>query len=221
MTDVEISVRGSHTVTLPPEQATVYASVSADGPDPGPVVQQVADTLAEVAASLQSAHDPDRGPVTHYAVEQIRTGAHRPYNQDGRQLPLVHTAVAPTVATFVDFDALTAWIGRTAGLPGMGVNGIDWALSAVRRRAVEREARQEALRDAKRRAQDYADALDLGAVAVRSVTDPGLSGPGQAKVVMARAVADPAGGQPEIGLRPADVEIEVYVEATFTVVGPA
>ena len=32
MTDVEITVRGSHRVTLPPEQATIYVNLSADGP---------------------------------------------------------------------------------------------------------------------------------------------------------------------------------------------
>jgi len=215
MTDVAITVRGTHSVTLPPQQATVYATVSADGPAAEPVLQLVVATLADVNASLQSRHDPAGGPVTRYAVEQIHKGAHRPYNQDGRQLPLVHTASATVTATFTDFADLAAWIEQVAGLDGVGINHIEWALTGDRRQAVEREARQEAVRDARRRAQDYADALELGPVVVRTVSDPGLSGPEQPKIMMARAMA----GAPEIALRPEDVEIAAQVEATFAVPG--
>lgn len=214
MTDVHINVRGAHSVTLPPERASVYATVSADGPAPAPVLQLVAATLAEVSASLDAQHDPERGPVTRYAVEQIHKGAHRPYNQDGRQMPLVHTASAALTATFTDFDALADWIGRVAGLDGVAINHIEWALTDEHRQAVERATRQEAVRDARRRAQDYAEALDLGPVLVRTISDTGLSGP-EPKVMMARAVSGP----PEITLRPEDVRIEAHVEATFAVSG--
>lgn len=219
MTEVTITVRGTHSVTLQPQQATVYATVSADGPAPDPVMHLVAATLADVTASLQTRHDPAGGPVTRYSVEQIRNGAHRPYNQDGRQLPLVHTASATVTATFTDFDDLAAWIARTAGLDGVGINHIQWALTDDHRLTVERETRQEAVRDARRRAQDYADALGLGPVAVRTISDPGLSGQGQPRVLMARAMSAPAGGPPEIALRPEDVEIESQVEAAFVVSG--
>jgi uncharacterized protein YggE len=217
MTDVEISVRGSHSATVPPERATVYATVSADGPAPEPVVAVVASALAEVTASLESRHDPADGPVTRYSVEQVRKDAHRPYNQDGRQLPVVHTASASLTATFVDFDDLADWVDRTARLDGVGINHLEWTLTDSTRHAVERETRQEAVRDAVRRAQDYADALDLGPVTVRSISDAGLSGPGEPRVLMARMMADPAGGRPQISLRPDDVPIEAVVEARFSV----
>jgi uncharacterized protein YggE len=219
MTDVAITVRGTHSVALPPQQATVYATVSADGPAVEPVLQLVASTVADITASLQARHDAAAGPVTRYAVEQVRKGAHRPYNQDGRQLPLVHTASASVTATFTDFDDLAGWIEQTAGMDGAGINHIEWALSDDHRLTVEREPRQEAVRDARRRAQDYADALGLGPVAVRTISDPGLTGPVHAKVVMARAMAAPAGGPAEITLRPEDVQIESQVEATFVVPG--
>ncbi len=216
MTDVEIRVQGSHSVKLPPEQATVHGSVRADGPDPEPVVRLVAAVLSDVTASLASRHDADRGPVTRYAVEQIRKNAYRPYNQDGAQLPTVHAAAASFTATFTDFDELGAWATRAAGLGGVEVGHISWTLTDDRQRAVERDARQEAVRDARRRAQDYADALDLGPVQVRTVGDPGLSGPGEPRAKLARAMADASGPGAEITLRPDDVEVSAYVEATFT-----
>jgi len=215
MADVTITVRGSHSMMLPPQQATVYASVSADGPAPEPVLRVVAAVLAEVRASLSARHDTGAGPVTRYSVEQIHKGAHRPYNQDGRQLPLVHTASASVAATFTDFDDLAAWIEHAASMDGVGINHIQWALTDGDRLAAERRARQEAVRDARTRAQDYADALDLGSVEVRTVSDPGASAPG--RVMMARAMPAPDGGSFEISLRPEDVEVEAQVEATFAV----
>jgi len=217
MTAVKITVQGSHTVTVPPEQATVHASLSIDGPSPDPVFATVAASVNEVRAALESRHDPKRGPVTRYAVDQIRMGSHRPYNQDGTQLPLVHTAAVSITATFTDFDDLAEWVGRSAGLEGLGINYIDWALTDANRLKTERKTRQKAVRDALRRAQDYADALDVGPVVVRSISDPGLGGgPVQRRVMMASAMADPAGGPRGFTLRPEDVEIRAAVEATFT-----
>ena len=113
MKPVEITVRGSHAVTLPPEQATVYAQVSADGAEPQPVFDAVATALAAVTTSLQARHHPKDGPVTKFVIDQIRRGSHHPFNRDGEQLPLVHTASVPIIATFADFDDLAAGpVGR-------------------------------------------------------------------------------------------------------------
>lgn len=218
MAPVEISVRGSHSVTLPPEQATVYAGLTAEGPAAQPVVDAVATGLAEVTDSLTSRHDETAGPVTAFTVEQVRRGSHRPFDRDGRQLAPVHTAAVSITATFTDFGDLAAWVEWSAGVPGLAVNHIDWALTDAERIRVERAVRQEAVRDAKRRAQDYADALDLGRVRVRTISDPGVGGPAMRKVMMASAVSD-TGAPPHIALRPDEVEISAQVEATFRVDG--
>lgn len=220
MKPVEITVRGSHAVTLPPEQATVYAQVSADGAEPQPVFDAVATALAAVTASLQARHHPKNGAVTKFVIDQIRRGSHHPFNRDGEQLPLVHTASVSIIATFADFEDLAAWAGWTAGVPGLGIGYVDWALTDATRLRAERRTRQKAVRDARRRAQDYADALDLGKVTVRTISDPGMGvGPAHRKVMMASAVADSTTGAPEVSLRPDDVHIEAQVEATFTVRG--
>lgn len=220
MTPVEITVRGAHTERLAPEQATVYATLSVDGAEPQPVFDAVATGLADVTASLESRLNAERGPVTTFVVEQARRSSHRPYNSEGRQLPLVHTAAVSISARFTDFEDLAAWVGWSAGVPGLGINGIDWELTHATRLRVERATRQEAVRDAGRRAQDYADALDLGAVTVRAITEPGTRDQPMYKVAMARAMSD-SGGPPQISLRPDEVEIEAQVEATFVVGGGA
>lgn len=217
MTKVEIRVRGSHTMTLPPERATVNATVAVDGPEAEPVFAAAAATLARVSASVKERHHPKRGPITRYAIDQVRMGSHRPWNSDGLQLPLVHTAAVSITATFTDFDELARWVSWCAGIDGLSIGFVDWDLSEDKRRKVERSARQKAVRDAARRAQDYADALGLGSVTPSAVNDPGLGAPAQRKVLMASAMAAPPGGVPEITLQPEDVEVNAEVEATFVV----
>jgi len=217
MTPVEITVCGSHTVSVPPQQATVYANLGAEGSAPQPVFDAVATAMADVTHSLESRRHAANPPVLKFAVDQVRRGSHRPFSRDGEQLPLVHTAAVSITATFTDFEDLAGWVGWTAGVPGLAIGYIDWALTDANRLHVERTTRQEAVRDARRRAQDYADALDLGTVTVRTISDPGLGGPPQRKVMMASAVSDPTGGRPEISLRPEEVEINAQVEATFVV----
>lgn len=216
MTTVEINVRGSHTVTLPPQRATVHATVAMEGPAPEPVFEGVAASLADVCRSLEQLHHRKRGPVTWYAVDQVRMGSHRPWNADGEQLPLVHSASVSVAATFSDFNELAKWVAWGAGVEGLGIGYINWALTDRHRLEVERKTRQKAVRDARRRAQDYADALDLGPVSVHAVSDPGLNRPAPRMAMLASA--SPAReGAPEFTLRPEDVEISAEVEATFVV----
>lgn len=217
MPPVEIRVRGSHQMTLPPERATVNATVSFDGPAAEPVFAAAAAALAEVAESITQRHHPKRGPVVRYAIDQVRMGSHRPWNNEGVQLPLVHNAAVAVSATFTDFAELARWVAWSAGIDGLSINYVDWDLSESQRRKAERTARQKAVRDAARRAQDYADALGLGSVAVSAINDPGLGGQVQRKVMMASAVAGSPGGGADFTLRPDEVEINAEVEASFVI----
>jgi len=217
MTAVQIIVRGSHAVTLAPQRATVHVSVSAQGRSAEPVFEKVAAALAEVSASIDALHHPKRGPVTKYAIDQVRTGSHRPWNAEGKQLALVHTASVSLTAVFIDFGELAAWVAAVAGVDGVGIGHISWELPDAKRLEVERKTRQKAVRDAKRRAQDYADALDLGTVRVRRISDPGLGERPMEKVFLARSMAAPADGAPQFELRPEEITIAAEVEATFTV----
>ncbi|WP_059021100.1 SIMPL domain-containing protein [Mycobacterium sp. M26] len=218
MSDVEIHVRGAHSVTVPPERGTVHVTLALEGPAPEPVFRAVSSSLAEVKATLEARHHPDQGPVTRYSVDQVRMGSHRPWHKDGKKLPLVHSASVTVEATFADFDALAAWVASAAGVEGLSISYLDWELTDSRRLALERATRQHAVQDARRRAQDYADALELGAVTVRSVSDPGLNRPAPApRAAMLAQAAPPGGGAEEFALRPQDVEVSAEVEATFVV----
>ncbi|BBZ74939.1 hypothetical protein MANY_02760 [Mycolicibacterium anyangense] len=217
MSDVEINVRGAHSVTLPPELGTVHVTLALEGPAPEPVFLAVTTALTEVKASLEARHQTGQGPVTRYSVDQVRMGSHRPWHKDGKKLPLVHTASVSVEATFADFDVLSVWVASAVGVEGLSISHLEWDLTETRRLEVERATRRHAVQDARRRAQDYADALDLGTVVVRSISDTGLNRPAPTPRAAMLAQAAPQGGGDEFSLRPQDVDVDAEVEATFVV----
>lgn len=218
MTAIDIRVRGTHTVTVPPECATVRAALSLEGPQPEPVFSAISAALADVKASIEALHHPKRGPVTWYSFDQVRVSARRPWNSDGQQLPLVYSAVVPIAATFSDFDELANWVSWSISVDGLSIGHVQWDLTKAKRVKTERATRQKAVRDAQRRAQDYADALELGTVAVRSISDPGVGAAAPvARAALAAQSGPGGGGAPEFALRPDDVEVSAVVEAAFSV----
>lgn len=214
-----VTVRGRHEAMLPPERATVRLRVAVDGPDAAQVGGACAHAAQLVCASIAPLHAPDRGPVTWFALDQVRTSAHRPWNQDGVQLPLVHTALAQAQVKFSDVAALGTWLGHVRGIDGVAVDGIDWALTATRRAQVVAEVRRAAVLDARTRAQAYADALGLGEVRVVALAEAGmlergLAPTGTGAVAFSRGAS---GGEVEVTLVPEDVTISAEVDARFVV----
>lgn len=219
MTPVEITVRGEHVVLLPAERATVRAEVSPEAGSAPTVHAAAVASAAAVGDSSRTLHDPQAGPVTWWSSQQLRTWARRPHHSEGTQLPLVHHAQVSFSAKFADFGQLGAWLGRLTDVPGFAVGGIDWSLTAARRGSVERQVRTEAVRDARRRAQTYAEALDLGEVRLLALADAGMLGQGLAPVhgggVGFSRMAASGGG--EVAFVPEDVEVRALVDARFVV----
>lgn len=214
----EIIVRGSFSAFQPPERATVHATVSFEGPAIEPVYRRVSRDLDAVKASIGPLHNPDDGPVTWWSTAQLRTWADRPWNNEGKQLPLVHHASVGLEVKFSDFTALSRWVGEhITGTSGFALSRIEWALTAKHREELLVEVHTGAVRDAVVRAQRYADALDLGPIRPLAIADAGMLGHSQptdvsglrAMPAMAMAAA------PEVDLAPADIKVSVSVDARF------
>jgi uncharacterized protein YggE len=213
MAKISINVRGSHSVKLPPERATVSATLAREGSSAAPVFEALVSSLAEVRQSLEAIHDPTHGPVTTFAFDQIATSARRPWHEKGKQLPFIHTARVTVTAEFIEFTELGKWITAMSRVEGLTIHGVGWDLTESNRSEVERTARQEAVRQARDRAQDYADALDLGPVSARRISDSGVLAQPMHAPMMRLAAASEA--LPELDLDPQDIEIRAEVEALF------
>jgi uncharacterized protein len=217
----EITVRGTFAAFEPPERGTVHATIAYEGPTMEPVYGRVARDLDAVKASIAPLDNKDNGPVTWWSADQVRTWSTRPWNKDGKQLPLVHHASVGIEVKFRDFSALSRWVGEhVANTEGFRVAHVEWALTAKRREALEKEVRTRAVQDAVSRAQSYADALGIGQIRPVAIADAGMlgtrpeSGPSAAYL---RAAA--VGGAPDIELVPEHIEVSAEIDARFVVGG--
>lgn len=216
----EVTVRGSFTAFHPPERATVRATIGFEGPAPQPVHDHVVRELETLRASVEQMHDPQHGAVTWWSTQQVRTWANRPWNKDGKQLPLVHHARVGVEVKFRDFARLGQWVSQhVAGTAGFSLDGVTWALTEDKRADLQRTVRTRAVQDAARRAQEYADALGLGPLRPVALADAGMLGQGLdphhvGAVAFARGAAGSAGGG-ELQLVPEDIEVSSQVDARF------
>ncbi|MUL84201.1 MULTISPECIES: SIMPL domain-containing protein [unclassified Mycolicibacterium] len=215
----EIIVRGSFSAFQPPERATVHATLGYEGPAIEPVYERVVRDLDMVKSSITPLHNPDAGPVTWWSTGQVRTWANRPWNNEGKQLPLVHHASVDVEVKFSDFTALSRWVGgHITDTGGFSLSRIEWALTAKHRDELVSQVHTRAVQDAVTRAQRYSDALGLGPVRPLAIGDAGMLGrnpedPSAPK--MMRAMAIGGGGAPELEFAPADIEVSVSVDAKF------
>lgn len=217
MEQVSIRVRGSYATKVAPERGTVHAAVGYDGPEVEPLLAQVESVAGDLVDSLQALADD--GPVRTWSAGQVQVSAHRPWNESGTQLPLVHQVRVELTAEFTDVSALGEWLGNAARM-GAGVQWIDWALTDDSRRQLERQARAAAVHDARARAQDYADALRLGEVHVVTLADTGLLSRPEPVAMMAMKGMEDASGGMGVVLQPEDIEVSAEVEAEFVIVRP-
>ncbi|MGV0744169.1 SIMPL domain-containing protein [Mycolicibacterium sp. XJ870] len=214
----EIIVRGSYSAYEPPERGTVHASIAYEGPAIESVYDQVVRDLEVVKATIEPLHNPDGGPVTWWSTQQLRTWANRPWNNEGKQLPLVHHASVGIQVKFSDFTALSRWVGgHITDTGGFQLSRIEWALTTRHHDELVGEVHTRAVADAVTRAQRYADALGLGPVRPVAIADAGMLGrsphEGGPPPVAMRAMA--VAGAPEVQLAPADIEVSVAVDARF------
>ena len=213
----EITVRGSFSAFERPERGTVHATIAYEGPVMEPVYGRVARDLDAVKASIAPMDDKDNGAVTWWSADQLRTWSNRPWHKDGKQLPLIHHASVGLEVKFRDFSALSRWVGEHVEITeGFRVAHFEWALTAKRREALQKEVRTRAARDAVTRAQEYADALGLGQIRPVAIADAGMFGKrpeNGPSVAYLRASA--VGGAPEVELVPEHIEVSAEVDARF------
>ncbi|MGC5628095.1 SIMPL domain-containing protein [Georgenia sp. Z1344] len=224
MSDVEITVRGSHRRFHPAERGTVHARIALEGADPKAVYDAVVRSAGRAHASITDLHDPSRGPVTWWSAQDVRTWTTRPWNKDGKQLPQVHHARTDLEVKFSDFARLSTWLREMSSVLGFAVDKVAWSLTEVRKAELVREARTGAVVNARDKAVAYAAALGLGDVRPLEVADSGMLGHDRraekpAAAPYARGAALAGSGEQDLTLLPEDIEITASVDARFVASG--
>lgn len=219
MSDVIITVRGSGEARVAPERAVAHVSASVDGPDRGGVVEQIAALAAPVREDL--AARKAAGTIEDWAAQRVSIWSDRPWNNEGRQLDLVHHASVEITATFADFVALSDWLNQIAVQDGVHVGAVDWQLTPATRAATERDVATAAVTVAVERATAYAAAIGRASVTPLEIADLGLLTPGQDAAPSPRMFAKAsmsmdAAASPAIDFQPDEIVITAAVEARFS-----
>lgn len=213
----EFSVRGAAHSDEAPERGVVHATIAFRGAAAAPIFEQLVASLERVTASIQPIAG-EVAAVSEWSTQAVRTWAERPWHERGKQLPLVHHASVGVRVEFRDFTVLSRWLSEhVEGTEGFAVGGVEWTLTEGHRRSVERRVRAQAVTEAATRAQEYADALGLGAVRPVAIADVGMLSDSMAGAPTMRAMkfADAAESMPELGLEPADIRVQAEVDARF------
>lgn len=218
MSEVMITVRGSHEIRITPELGVAHISAVAEGSERPAVVERLATVAQPVRDELTARKAA--GTIIDWTSERVSVWAERPWNSEGRQLAPVHHARVELTATFDDPMALSDWLNGLAAHDGIQVGVIDWRLSPETRARLEHEVATAAVSVAVARAQAYASAIGRGEVTPTEIADLGLLSEGAShreaapKMHLAMAASSDSGGG-AVELHPDDIVIRAAVDARF------
>lgn len=217
MTDLTITVRGEHSIEAPAELGVAYVSVRLDGTDRTEVLTKAGALGQVLSEELRAAESA--GGVRAFSTARVSVWSDRPWNDKGKQLPLVHYATLTARAEFTDFTALSTWITEASEREGVSIDRVSWELTKETAKNTEAAAAQGAVQVAVDRATAYASALSLTNVRAIALADQGLMTtspqPEQMFAVARSMKADAGGGAPSIPLEPTPITVSATVEARF------
>ncbi|MFI0236758.1 SIMPL domain-containing protein [Streptomyces sp. NPDC016845] len=215
-----ITVRGEAHLEADPELARIRVTVQARGTDRRTTLDDLTrrnSTALDLIKSYGEAVDKVETGTFSLAPEYAKHGR-------GERVRTYHGRTTLT-AELTDFTALGELATRLADLDLTRVDGPHWSLR--RTSPVHAQARTQAVREAVRRAREYADALGTTVAALLELSDTGTdpqdwthheSPRGWTRASFAKAPDDePA---PALNLEPQRQHIQATVSAAFTLHPP-
>lgn len=154
-------------------------------------------------------------PVTIFSMTGLRTSTWIPKDRDGNPLAAVHEAVTTFTITFRDFSKLAEVTSAVFTKPSVSIDGTDWRLTDQMREQAGTETRKAALRDAIKKADEYADVPGVEVVA-SEITDHGSTAGGRTKQTARKPGREMSrGGVEGLTIEPEEVEVYHRVEVKF------
>jgi uncharacterized protein YggE len=224
MSGTIITVRGEHSAWYPAERATVHATVHAFGAKREPVFARAVAAAEKLRSLIEPMVDKDVGPVTWWSSDRVSIWSERPWNSEGKQLPLVYHASLDVTAKFKDFDALSQFVEEAAVIDDVVIASVAWDLTEATKTSANTEVRSRAVKDAVAKASVFAQAVGLAKVAAVAIADPGMLGdhsasggyPQPAMMKSAMRSFDAQSAAPQLQLKPEEIAISSVVDARFS-----
>ncbi|KAJ5309244.1 hypothetical protein PENANT_c042G03059 [Penicillium antarcticum] len=187
---LKVTVTGESAVFHYPERGALAFSVRANGPRKEEIAKEVTSISNEVqqffkllCPQTKEENAAAEHPVTTFSSTNIKTWS-QPNDSDGNPAANPHHASISFKSAFRDFSKMSEVIGKLLNYPNIEVDSINWRLTDETGSELASQARKMALRDAIKKAEDYAEVLQRKVTAVE-VTD--YSQGGYRNVAMASA----------------------------------
>lgn len=178
------------------------------------LMKNLSDQLRELQA--QRPHIVDRLVVT-----AVSNRSWRPWNNEGKQLPMRHESSGRVQVALTDVAVVAELTQGWSGVAGLTVEAPGWELTEQSQRDLEEQVTVEAVQRCRQRAEVMARASGFTEVVPLQVADTGLLDQPRAmaesfgaSMAMARDTAGKAQGE-GFDLSPRDIEVRVEVEARF------
>lgn len=206
-----LTISGTAEIAARPDRANVTSGVVTQAETAREALDLNSAALARVIAALKEAGIEERDIATSgFSVEPRY---HYPRTRDGQEGPprIVGYQVANQVTVRVrDLDRLGAVLDEAVTVGANRIHGIGFEVSDADRRLDE--ARAEAVRDARRKAEIYAEAADIRLLRIVSITEHAVDAP-PPRPLAARAMMDAEAAVPiETGEQTLSLRVDVTWE---------
>ena len=226
MAPVTIVVEGSSILYRRAERAVMSISVSSEGKNQEKVSSEVTQTsnslqamLRDLAPRTENGEPAARAAVTHWTMRSLSTGSYVPYTDKGNKSERKFTASTSFEVKFRDFAKLGTVATTLSSMPHVSIRSIDWRLTDKTKDGLGSQARKDAIGDAMKKAQDYAEAIGGGKLAPFEVTEGAALNAASAYQPQQRLMAVRASGGAygdELNFEPEDVSVVSNITVKFS-----
>ncbi|KAJ5682726.1 hypothetical protein N7462_005891 [Penicillium macrosclerotiorum] len=228
MTPLKVTVVGQSCMSHYPERCILRVIVFSDGPEQESVSRDVTVTsnqlhqlFKELSPQTAEGLATPEAPVTKFSTTYLRSWSDVPLDEKGRPLPQprVHYGTSTFLVVFRDFAKLSEVVGKLVTYPKVEIDSITWRLTEETEKKLASECRKQALRDALKKADDFAEVVGRKVVPVE-IEDDGQGQDGKRfhtdKIASSAPVdTSSALGDAAMDLTPQDIEFLSQVVVKF------
>jgi uncharacterized protein YggE len=205
-----VRTQGTAVVPARPDRAEVQLHLQHVAPTPDAALQQVAERTSKLEELLGELAIERSG----WSTSGVSVSEHREW-QENRQVPRGYRATSHTLVRLADTDLIGRLLAEAVRRVGAAVLGPQWIIDADN--PAHLEAYRMAAKDARRRAEAYAEALGLGLGMLETLEEPGLNQLGAVGVLRAARNAS-LGDDDGVPVNPGAVNVSAATIATFQLV---
>ncbi|KAJ6110975.1 hypothetical protein N7486_003210 [Penicillium sp. IBT 16267x] len=173
MPPLSIRVSGQATITRHPERAVLRISINASGDDKESVSTEGTRLFNELDALFKGLSPKTKygmtttdAPVTEFSSTILHIWTHEPPNNERNPASRVIYATSTFHVTFRDFAKLREIAKKLDAYPSVEVESIEWRLTESTEKALEYDARKQAMQNAIIKAEGYAEVIGRKVVTV-------------------------------------------------------